>query len=147
MNLKQNLAIGAAAVVAIPALFALTMATYGTGPEQASNVADENARRAAYAKQLDADAATRDAGWYGRNTIKGMMRDPDSFKVTAAWSVHDGQAICYEYQSRNGFGGMNKGAALYDRQEAALYLREGGPAAFDVRWQALCLGRFTLLAM
>jgi hypothetical protein len=39
------------------------------------------------------------------------MRDPDSFKVTQALDMPDG-AVCYSYQAKNGFGGMDQGEAV-----------------------------------
>jgi hypothetical protein len=53
----------------------------------------------------------------GAKLLHSQMRDPDSFKLRRAWTVSLAKgdakfgAVCYEYYSRNGYGGMNHGYA------------------------------------
>ena len=47
----------------------------------------------------------------GAKQLKEAMRNPDSFKLSNVLFMDDG-AICYEYRSQNGFGGMNVGRAV-----------------------------------
>ncbi|MGH9561007.1 MAG: hypothetical protein ACRD3S_06090, partial [Terracidiphilus sp.] len=43
--------------------------------------------------------------------LRSMMRNPDSFKLT--WiSIMPSYAVCYEFRSQNGFGGMDNGGAV-----------------------------------
>lgn len=52
----------------------------------------------------------------GATLLHSGMRDPDSFKIGRAWTMRSekyGYAICYDYFSRNGLGGMNNGQAVY----------------------------------
>jgi hypothetical protein len=48
----------------------------------------------------------------GAMALRKGMRDPDSFKVTQALDMPDG-AVCYSYQAKNGFGGMDEGEAVF----------------------------------
>jgi hypothetical protein len=48
----------------------------------------------------------------GAVTLKQNMRNPDSFKLESAFIVGSTEAVCYEYRSQNGFGGMNRGKAV-----------------------------------
>lgn len=43
--------------------------------------------------------------------LKKTMRDPDSFKAHSAM-LTPRAAMCVEFQSKNGFGGMNQGFAV-----------------------------------
>lgn len=49
----------------------------------------------------------------GAKTLRNMMRDPDSFVLESASLVlgKNGYDVCYEYRSRNGYGGMNRAQA------------------------------------
>jgi len=52
----------------------------------------------------------------GAKQIHSGLRDPDSFKLDRVWIMHSdkhGDAVCYTYYARNGFGGMNHSAADY----------------------------------
>ena len=52
----------------------------------------------------------------GAVALQDTMRDPDSFvieKVFILTNKKGYQSTCYEYRSRNGFGGMNRDAATY----------------------------------
>lgn len=48
----------------------------------------------------------------GAQQLKKIMRNPDSFKLTSAFVVDKTNAVCYEYRSQNGFGGMSSGEAV-----------------------------------
>lgn len=52
----------------------------------------------------------------GAKALRGMMRDPDSFRLTSVHVIAEDQkssgAACYEYRSRNGFGGYTQGQAV-----------------------------------
>jgi hypothetical protein len=47
----------------------------------------------------------------GAMALRKAMRDPNSFKVTQVLDMPDG-AVCYSYQAKNGFGGMDEGEAV-----------------------------------
>jgi len=47
----------------------------------------------------------------GAKQLQQSMRNPDSFKLTQVLIMEDG-AVCYDYRSQNGFGGMNLGHAV-----------------------------------
>ena len=47
----------------------------------------------------------------GAMALRKAMRDPDSFKMTQVLGMADG-AVCYSYQAKNGFGGMDEGEAV-----------------------------------
>ena len=52
----------------------------------------------------------------GAKLLHSAARDPDSFKIGRAWIMRSekyGDAICYDYYARNGFGGMNHSGADY----------------------------------
>ncbi len=79
----------------------------------------------------------------GATMIRDRMRDPDSFVVDRVyyWTNHkDRERYCYQYRARNGFGGMNRGAAylsiktkkdgstkvdVYDQTGLAMFQRSG----------------------
>jgi hypothetical protein len=71
----------------------------------------------------------------GAKKLKDSMRDPDSFTIVMA--IETGSAICYQYRSRNGFGGMNV-------EQAVLRLKDGhifsGQSVYD-SWEAMCANR------
>ncbi|MFW2408621.1 hypothetical protein ACN4GS_12915 [Burkholderia pseudomallei] len=48
----------------------------------------------------------------GYRTLRNAMRDPDSFVLESALLINGTGSVCYDYRSRNGFGGMNRGAAV-----------------------------------
>jgi hypothetical protein len=57
-----------------------------------------------------------------KGTLRNNMRDPDSFKVLSRHApVTNPKIVCVEYQSKNGFGGMNKEfAVLTDKDNILL---------------------------
>ena len=61
----------------------------------------------------------------GAKILHSGMRDPDSFKIDKVWVMHSekhGDAICYTYYAKNGFGGMNHSAADYAPNKKGKYL-------------------------
>jgi hypothetical protein len=85
-----------------------------------------------FAQKKDSlDAITSKAIEGGRLLHSGM-RDPDSFKIDKVWVMHSekhGDAICYTYYARNGFGGMNHSAADYAPNKTGNYRLN--PASYD----------------
>src|ERR1700737_744266 len=70
----------------------------------------------AFAQGANQDPATATA-IEGAKKLHEAMRDPDSFKISRAWIMSIEKfgdvAVCYDYYSRNGFGGMNASHADY----------------------------------
>lgn len=48
----------------------------------------------------------------GAGLLKKGMRDPDSFKLQQVLVMDKTNAVCYDYNARNGFGGYNHGQAV-----------------------------------
>jgi hypothetical protein len=48
----------------------------------------------------------------GAGMLKKGMRDPDSFKLRQVLVMDTTNAVCYDYNARNGFGGYNHGQAV-----------------------------------
>jgi hypothetical protein len=59
----------------------------------------------------DKDEATFQRAVAGAKQLKNSMRNPDSFKLGETLIMDDG-AVCYDYRSQNGFGGMTVGQAV-----------------------------------
>jgi hypothetical protein len=52
----------------------------------------------------------------GAVALQNAMRDPDSFVIEKVFTLTNKKGVeitCFEYRSRNGFGGMNRDTALY----------------------------------
>ncbi len=52
----------------------------------------------------------------GSAVLHDQMRDPDSFVIEKVFTMTNQKGVditCFEYRSRNGFGGMNRESALY----------------------------------
>jgi hypothetical protein len=52
----------------------------------------------------------------GSVLLRDQMRDPDSFVIEKVFTMTNQKGVditCFEYRSRNGFGGMNRESALY----------------------------------
>jgi|HubBroStandDraft_2_1064218.scaffolds.fasta_scaffold02392_5 hypothetical protein len=61
----------------------------------------------------------------GAKELYSGLRDPDSFKLDKAWAMHSekhGDAVCYVYYARNGFGGMNHSAASFAPNKKGEYI-------------------------
>jgi hypothetical protein len=68
----------------------------------------------------------------GAKALHSGMRDPDSFKIDKVWIMRSdkrGDAVCYTYYARNGFGGMNHSAADYAPNKKGEYILH--PASDD----------------
>jgi hypothetical protein len=56
----------------------------------------------------------------GAVLLRDRMRDPDSFKIERALTRTEKNGIevtCFEYRSRNGYGGMTREAARYSERK------------------------------
>jgi hypothetical protein len=52
----------------------------------------------------------------GSVLLRDQMRDPDSFVIEKVFTLKNKKGVeitCFEYRSKNGFGGMNRDTALY----------------------------------
>lgn len=52
----------------------------------------------------------------GSAALRDQMRDPDSFVIEKVFTMTNKKGVditCFEYRSKNGFGGMNRETALY----------------------------------
>jgi hypothetical protein len=67
--------------------------------------------------------------------LRREMRDPDSFRVNRVLVMGAGKkaAVCYEYQARNGFGGMN--------QATTVLTPTGILSSSDETWNKYCGGK------
>jgi hypothetical protein len=70
----------------------------------------------------------------GAKNIRNAMRNPDSFKLAQVLMMHDG-AVCYEFRSQNGFGGMNVGHAVLSPSGQ---LRTNETSGFGALWNKEC---------
>lgn len=92
--------------------------------------------------QADKD---RDAGmtavYAARETVKTMLKDPDSAKFSNQFAVKTakgGFAACGEVNAKNGFGGYT-GQSIYIMQDDMVRLENGGNAnEVRRRWNATC---------
>lgn len=60
----------------------------------------------------------------GLSQLRNGLREPDSFSLDRAWiarSEKRGDAICFTYRARNGFGGMNYSGANYIQNKKGQY--------------------------
>lgn len=56
----------------------------------------------------------------GAVLLRDRMRDPDSFKIERALTRTEKSGVeetCFEYRSRNGYGGMTREAARYSEHK------------------------------
>ncbi len=71
----------------------------------------------------------------GAKTLRGMMRDPDSFRLADVHIIAEDQkasgAVCYQYRSKNGFGGYTQG-------QAVLTVKGKIVADSAATWNAVC---------
>ncbi len=75
----------------------------------------------------------------GASLLRKSMRDPDSFKISSALVIGEGNeiAVCYEYRSRNGFGGMNQSSAVVTNDA---FINEGDVGFYSL-WNKKCAGK------
>lgn len=83
-------------------------------------------------KDINIDRAVR-----GALSLKSAMRNPDSFTVESAL-VMDSGAVCYEYRSQNGFGGLNQEQAVLTPKDNILLTTHRG---FAAAWEKFCHGK------
>ncbi len=69
--------------------------------------------------------------------LRRSMRDPDSFKLESAFAVAGSGDICYQYRARNGFGGMDAGAAIVWKRGAVT----DDAKSFRREWDRRCAGK------
>jgi len=70
--------------------------------------------------------------------LKHAMRDPDSFQLSSVSIIYPTKAACYEYRSRNGFGGMNVGQAVLSPKGL---FKTNGMDGFRALWKSECTGK------
>jgi hypothetical protein len=61
----------------------------------------------------------------GVDKLRGMMRDPDSFVIERVftWAKKPGQdRTCYQYRSRNGYGGMSREIGYYTEHDGKAHV-------------------------
>lgn len=92
-------------------------------------------------KQLKAEQkAPDDRKWNliftGEEMLKKMMRDPDSLVFDRVLFTDD-ENVCYEYRAKNGFGGMNKGGAIFYDKGFITNEVDG----FQPIWSEKCAGK------
>lgn len=75
----------------------------------------------------------------GAKALKNSMRNPDSFKLESALVIDETFAVCYEYRSQNGFGGMNRGQAVLARDGKRFLTNEMD--GFGKLWNRECAGK------
>jgi hypothetical protein len=75
----------------------------------------------------------------GAKQLKQAMRDPDSFRLESVTVVDASKAICYDYRSRNGFGGMNVGHAAWSGDRKKFLTSE--QSGFAALWNRECANK------
>lgn len=75
----------------------------------------------------------------GATALKKAMRDPESFKLESALQIESTGAVCYEYRSKNGFGGVNVGQAVLSADAKNFKTDEEG--GFTPLWDKECANR------
>lgn len=73
----------------------------------------------------------------GAQKLRGMMRNPDSFRLDRVLIMDDG-ASCYHYRGQNGFGGLNPGEAVLSPNGR---LRTMEAEGFRALWNKECTGK------
>lgn len=101
---KKNSRFEIAAAVALLAAFAWFMVSRESGPAPAAT--------ATPAAAPAADAGT-DSALVGALRLRESMRDPASLSLETVVLPDGGGVACFAYRSRNGFGGMEIGRAVY----------------------------------
>jgi hypothetical protein len=97
-------------------------------------------QRQQQAKAADPASIAREAQFQRALTasieLRARMRDPDSFEIASALVLAD-NTVCIEYRSRNGFGGMDSGNAVYI---APLLASQPGADLREL-WHKSCAGK------
>lgn len=97
--------------------------------ERALAEAEQAARQEVYERRVRARQ--------GADVLRQSMRDPASFTTTAV--VTSPGTICYTYRSRNGFGGMGVGNAVYPVGSTQVVADEA--PGFHELWREHCEGK------
>jgi hypothetical protein len=119
MKTGTKIGLGFATFVAI-GIASAYMRNAEHGPYSAAEIAASAAEARAEAASSAADAAKKAEGSKaslraysaakGALIVQSEMRNPDSFQLIAVGDMVGG-ALCYEFRSQNGFGGMETGRA------------------------------------
>lgn len=88
------------------------------------------------APKLD-PAATAAAN--GAIRLRDAMRNPASFELDHVTIIDGDAAVCYEYRSQNGFGGMSGGRAVLVPKIGTFSHSDSD--GFDVAWNVHCGGK------
>ena len=65
----------------------------------------------------------------GSLVLRDQMRDPDSFVIEKVFTMTNKKGVaitCFEYRSRNGYGGMNRESALYTEYKGKPHVDTSG---------------------
>jgi hypothetical protein len=89
-------------------------------------------------KQKTEDDKRVNVALVGAGTLKKAMRDPESFKLESAIVMDDGY-VCYEYRSKNGFGGYTKGFAVLSGDMKTF--KSADDEEFAAVWRKHCKGK------
>jgi hypothetical protein len=73
----------------------------------------------------------------GAKQLKQSMRNPDSFVLGQTLIMPSG-AVCYDYRSQNGFGGMNAGQAVLSPTGQ---FKSDESSGFSTLWNKQCGGK------
>lgn len=101
----------------------ITAKSKDTTPADAATASARQAEDAADTKRYQAATASADA-------LKQAARDPDSLKFESIGVSVDAKVVCATYRARNGFGGMNR--------DAAIFVRDQGQTATTAAWKKNC---------
>ncbi len=71
----------------------------------------------------------------GAQEMKRHMRNPDSFKISDVAYNAPQDAVCYQYRTQNGFGGMNVESAILSAKKRWVYDSSQG---YKATWNKLC---------
>lgn len=74
----------------------------------------------------------------GAKRLRSSMRNPCSFKLAQVLIMDDG-AVCYEFRSQNGFGGMNVGRAVLSPSGKFKTSESNG---FRCMWNKECANKY-----
>lgn len=119
-------------------LIGIVLAT-GCSKSEAEIAAEEAEKTLAKAMQAarQEEYDRRKRARQGANALQQRMRDPASFSATAF--VTSPGVVCYTYRSRNGFGGMAIGNAVYP-VDATSVITDQDPE-FKTFWASGCEGK------
>lgn len=65
----------------------------------------------------------------GSVLLRDQMRDPDRFVIEKVFTMANKKGVditCFEYRSRNGYGGMNRESALYTEYKGKPHVDTSG---------------------